>query len=38
MIIYKQIDNFMDPKFLPHLCGLLKNLFCQYFLLTMIEN
>ena len=37
-ILYKQIDRFMENKFLPCLCGFRKNHNAQYLLLKRIKN
>ena len=37
-IMCKQIDNFIEKKFSPELCGFRKNQNAQYSLLKVIEN
>ena len=37
-VMCKQIDNFIEKKFSPELCGFRKNQNAQYSLLKVIEN
>ena len=37
-VLYKQIDSFIENRFLPYLCGFRKNHNSQYLLLKKIEN